>query len=69
MQSGRLCQGTEMTFTKSGIDAIKNKELLGAIKDKAQGMIKKNMFRTAKAAKQDLDAFGDAVRKDLPSAN
>ena len=41
-----------MTFTKSGIDAIKNKELLGAIKDKAQGMIKNNVFRTTKTAKR-----------------
>lgn len=56
-----------MTFTKSGIDAIKNKDLLGAIKDKAQGMIKKNMFKTASTAKDDLDAFGEAVRMDLPS--
>jgi hypothetical protein len=56
-----------MTFTRSGIDAIKNTELLGAIKDKAQGMIKKNMFRTATTAKQDLDTFGEAIKKDLPS--
>lgn len=53
-----------MTFTKSGIDAIKNKERLGAIKDKAQGMIKNNMFRTAKTAKEDLDAFGEEIKKD-----